>query len=727
MLPSLGRSARRAAALALRRPLRRDDAATQRMLLREWHRHSRALSTAATARDDDDDVEAPARKQGDVWRLVSEARPEAHLVAGAVATIGVTSSIALAFPWAVGQILDASVLLAAGSTAAEVAGGWSANELTAALLALFGVQGGLVVGRNVLVTIAGERVVQRLRRKLFRAIMAQEVAFFDAHRTGELINRLSADTQLVQKAVTSNVVQALRSTFTGIGGVAMMVTTSPSLTGLVLLTVPPIALGARWFGGFIKTRQGVVQDALAQAAVVSEEAIANVRTVRAFSAEAWELKRYEAEVAKSYDLSVGAGVASAWFDGSVHTAFNGAIVGLLYYGGGHVAAGTLSAGDLAAFMMYASFIGLNVSSLSTTYSSMMRAVGASSRIFEIVDRAPLIPSTLAAHDVSTAGAQRAGADAALRGGGLPALVHGDGARASTTAAAPSPRGPSRASSIVFENVDFAYPSRPDIKVLDGFSLTVDAGSSIALVGTSGCGKSTAIALLMRLYDPSNGARGGRVFIDGDNIGDADGAALRAVREKIAVVNQEPALFAASIRDNIRYGSGALDASEADVAAAARAASASKFIADFPDGLDTLVGERGVQLSGGQKQRVAIARAIVRKSPIVLLDEATSALDAESEHLVVEGVFLLLSLFVASFVSSHSFSGPRSARRARRRRSHGDLDRAPPLDDARCRRHRGDERGQSRRGRDVRWLDDGHVRLCTVTFYANHAHTLTRSP
>ena len=444
-LPRVGR-----ATFSLRRPLPR--ATARRALLREWHRHSRGLGTAATG--DGDEAKTPTKKHGDVWRLVSEARPEAHLVAGAVATIGVTSSIALAFPWAVGQILDASVLLAAGSTAADAAlaqsGGWTANELTGALLALFGVQGGLVVARNVVVTIAGERVVQRLRRKLFRATMAQEVAFFDAHRTGELINRLSADTQLVQKAVTSNIVQALRSTFTGIGGIVMMVTTSPSLTGLVLLTVPPIALGARFFGSYIKKRQAVVQDALAQATVVSEEAIANVRTVRAFSAEEWELQRYEAEISKSYDLSVGTGVASAWFDGAVHTAFNGAIVGVLYYGGGHVAAGTLSAGDLAAFMMYSAFIGMNVSSLSTTYSTMMRAVGASGRIFEIVDREPSIPSTLLTHDVSTG----AGRGAGYFGAGisdLPVLVD---SAAKSSAAAPSNRAKksshSRASSIVFE-------------------------------------------------------------------------------------------------------------------------------------------------------------------------------------------------------------------------------------------------------------------------------------
>ena len=602
-----------------------------------WLSSASSTSTSSSGAADEEEA-TPPRKAGDVRRLISEARPEAHLVAGAVATIGVTSSISLAFPWAVGQILDASVLVATG-TAVDDLVGWSANELTVALLGLFAVQGGLVVARNVLVTLAGERVVQRLRLKLFHAVLSQEVAFFDRNRTGVLINRLSADTTLVQKAVTSNVVQALRSAFTGIGGVAMMVTTSPALTALVLATVPPIALGARWFGGFIKERQTHVQDALAQATVVSEEAIANIRTVRAFGAEPIELERYRGEVSEGYRLSLGAGIATSWFDGAVHTAFNGCIVGLLYCGGGYVAAGTMSAGDLAAFMMYASFIGLNVSSLSTTYSSMMRAVGASSRIFEIVDREPLVPSML---PPMLEGGSRNGEDAAM-------LTNSNMKSSSASLTSTS------AGAIEFRDVSFAYPNRPDVKILDGFSLRVEPGTSLALVGASGCGKSTAVSLLMRLYNVDKGS----VLIDGESLGDADGATLHKLRGKMAVVNQEPALFATSIRDNIRYGSEP-GVTEDEIEAAARAASADTFINDFPDGLDTLVGERGVQLSGGQKQRVAIARAIARKAPIVLLDEATSALDAESEHLVVEALDALVAGDRTVISIAHRLSTMRAA-------------------------------------------------------------------
>ena len=548
-----------------------------------------------------------------VRRVAEIARPEFPLIAASVGTLGLTSSVTLLFPYVSGRVLDMAIADPTGISPMTVALG---------LFGLTAVAGAGVVARSTMLAYAGNRIVARMRSQLFDATVAQELEFFDRTRTGDLVTRLSADTQMVQKAATSQVVAALRSMFMASGASALLIYTSPSLSLMSLGTLPPIFLAARYFGRIMKDRQKKVQELLADSTGIAEEVFGNMRTVRQFAAEPYESERYGQAVDLTYEEALGAGKAQAWFDGLVHVAANAAILGVLGYGGGMVFSGEITAGELASFLMYSMFVAGNVSSLSSVYADMMRAVGASGRVFAVIDRVPkMLPPVHGSESEAF-------------------LTDGDGEDASTTiASAP-------ALSVQFQNIQFAYPLRPDMTVLGpGFSLDVKEGEVLALVGGSGSGKSTVAALLTRLYDVGtvvgdyggrsvNGCErdGGAVLVDGIDVRDIDPMRLR---KSIGVVAQEPILFNTTIRENIRYGR--LGASDEAVLEAARAANVLQFSDEFPDGLDTSVGQRGAQLSGGQKQRVAVARAILKNPPIVVLDEATSALDAESEKHVQKAI------------------------------------------------------------------------------------------
>jgi ABC-type multidrug transport system fused ATPase/permease subunit len=387
-----------------------------------------------------------------------------------------------------------------------------------------------------------------------------------------------------------------------------------------------------------------------------------------------EAARYDAHVDYSFVKSCEAGLASAWFEGGVHFAANLSMVAVLSYGGSQVLNHELTAGALTSFLMYSLYVGFNLSSLSTQYSELMRAVGASSRIFGIVDREPLIPSSMTSRlaypvptarykpSISESDADKAGtlaykfpfsktamryvtADMDKTQVADPSGLYCTGPWAARAAEAAGTQGsdtsvstlaasqsPPITGNIEFRDVCFSYPIRTEDPVLSGFNLSLKAGETCALVGTSGSGKSSVGALLSRLYDPTSG----EIVLDGHDIRTIDPHWLRS---KIGVVSQEPSLFAVSVRDNIIYGDPTK--SEADVLAAAEASGTSRFLSSFPDGLDTMVGERGVQLSGGQKQRVAIARALLKDPPILVLDEATSALDSESEAVVQEALDALM--------------------------------------------------------------------------------------
>ncbi len=532
-------------------------------------------------------------------RILALARPELGLLSVATVALLVSSGMALAYPMAVQWMVD-------GIGGAET---WIDFDTAALLLVvMFLVQSVFSMLRSWLFTVAGERVVARLRGDLYQAILGQDIAFFDLSRTGELTNRLASDTTVLQNTVTVNVSMALRFGVGVIGGVVMLVVMSPTLTGLAMAVVPVVAIGASLYGRWIRKLSKEVQDALATSTEVAEEAIAGLRTVRSFAREATEVERYRGAVDHSYRLAARRALVMGSFNGLMGFAGYGAIALVVWYGGHLVAEGQMTIGELTAFLLYTLTVAMSLGALSGLYSDFMRAIGASERVFQLLDQhAPLEAS----------------------GGRRLDDVRGH---------------------LVLDRVGFTYPARPDVPVLQAFDLEIQPGRVVALVGPSGSGKSTVAALLARFYDPQQGA----IRLDGVDLRELD---PRWLREQIGAVSQEPVLFAASITENIRYGRPS--ASLEEVRAAARAANAEAFVDAFPEGFDTLVGERGVRLSGGQKQRIAIARAILKDPAVLVLDEATSALDTESEHLVQEALERLM-MGRTTLVIAHRLSTVRDA-------------------------------------------------------------------
>jgi len=492
----------------------------------------------------------------------------------------ISSAAMLVFPKAIGSLVD------------EALGAQNRERLDLIALGMFGVfvvQGAAMALRVYLFSIAGERVVTRLRKRLFQSLLAQEVAFFDERRTGELTSRLASDTTVLQNSVTVNVSMTLRYGCQAVGGVALLFYTSPRLTLVMLALVPAVVLGAFIYGRRVRGLSRQVQDALATANEVAEEDLAGIRTVRSFAAEGHEVDRYAAAVDHSLDLAKRRVLQTALFMAGASIAGYGSTAAMLWYGGRLVVDGQLTVGALTSFLIYTLMVALSLSAMAEVWTDLMRASGAAERVFELMDRQPAIPS----------GGER-----------LPGV-----------------RG-----HVEFKGVRFAYPTRQDLPVLHGLDMELRPGEVVAVVGPSGAGKSTLASLLSRFYDP----QGGAVLLDGHAL-----TALEPewLRRNIGMVAQEPQLFSCSIADNIRYARP--DATDEQVEQAARAANAHDFIQRFPDGYRTQVGERGVQLSGGQKQRVAIARAVLKDPRLLILDEATSALDAESEHLVKDALERLM--------------------------------------------------------------------------------------
>lgn len=534
-------------------------------------------------------------------RLLSLARPERATLAVGILALFVGSSVNLLFPQALRFIIDEAL----GAKDERLI-----RNAALAMLAIAAVQAVAASTRFVLFSIVGERVVSRLRKDLYEKLMSQEVGFFDERRTGELTNRLGSDTTVIQSTVSANISMALRNSVIAVGGTGMLLYTSPVLTTLMLMVVPPVAVGAVLYGRRIRTLSREVQDALAAANEVAEESLSGIRTVRAFTAESREVSRYGEAVQRSFELARARSRAGGLFMAVASFCAAGAAVAVLWYGSHLVLRGELTVGALSTFLIYSLQIAFSLGAIADIWADLNRASGASERVFELLDRVPAIPSG---------------------GGTQPAAVRGE---------------------VRFESVKFSYPSRKDVPVLTGIDLDIQPGEMVALVGPSGAGKSTIASLLQRLYDPE----GGRVLLDGQDVRTLDPLWLR---RQVGTVAQEPILFSTSVAENIRYGR--MDATDAEVEAAARLANAHDFITAFPEGYQTLVGERGVQLSGGQKQRVAIARAVLKDPRILVLDEATSALDAESEHLVKEALDRLMK-GRSTLVIAHRLSTVKDAHR-----------------------------------------------------------------
>ncbi|TGQ78120.1 ATP-binding cassette domain-containing protein [Mesorhizobium sp. M8A.F.Ca.ET.207.01.1.1] len=497
------------------------------------------------------------------------------LVVGALISLVIAAATTLALPLAVRRMIDHGFSSSSTSFIAEY---------FAALVAMAAVLAAASAGRYYFVITLGERVVADIRRDVFAHVTTLSPAFFDTAQSGEIVSRLAADTTQVKSAVGATASVALRNVILGLGALAMMVVTSPKLSGLVIAAIPVIVLPLVAFGRSVRRKSRQAQDTLADATAYASEQIGAVRTLQAFTNETLVTGRFSGAVEAAFEAARASIFARSFLTFfAIFTIFS-SVVAVLWFGSRDVLDGNLSPGTLGQFLLYSVFAAGALGALSEVWGELAQAAGAAERLTEILAETPAI---------------QAPADPKP----LPAATKG---------------------AIIFDDVSFSYPARPDRAAVHGLSFSVKPGETVAIVGPSGAGKSTVFSLILRFYDPETG----KILIDGVDVREADPV---SVRERIAIVPQDVTIFAASARDNIGFGRPG--ASEAEIEAAAKDALADEFILKLEHGYDSPVGERGVTLSGGQRQRVAIARAILRDAPILLLDEATSALDAESETLV----------------------------------------------------------------------------------------------
>ncbi|KAI2471851.1 hypothetical protein F4781DRAFT_385268 [Annulohypoxylon bovei var. microspora] len=514
----------------------------------------------------------------EIIRLIKIARPEAKNLTYAVILLLVSSSLFVSLPLVVGKVMNLATSKSLEET--EIFGlslyqffGAFGLALTLGACANF--------GRIVLLRIVGERVVTRLRSQLFRKTYSQDAEFFDANRVGDLISRLGTDTIIVGKSITQNVSDGLRALVNSVSGLALMAWISPSLTAIILVAAPFIGSASFIYSRITRKLSRKMQQNLGTLTKIAEERLGNVKTSQAFAGEAQEVRRYNTQVRKVFDLGKKQSIYDASYFSGTSWMGNMTIIGLLWFGGNLVRDGIMTPGDLTMFVMYAFWAGGGLFGVANFYSELMKGVGAATRIFELQDRDSGISST---RGVKVRSAQ----------------------------------GP-----IKFENVSFAYPTRPAVTIFNGLNFEIPSGTNVCIVGPSGGGKSTVSSLLLRFYDLTAGS----ISIDGVDISKMNAKALRRC---IGMVSQEPVLFSGTVAENIAYGKP--NATRSEIVTAAQKANCG-FISDFPQGLETQVGPRGAQLSGGQKQRIAIARALIKDPDILILDEATSALDAESETAV----------------------------------------------------------------------------------------------
>lgn len=466
------------------------------------------------------------------------------------------------------------------------------GKISMLLIGLFAVQAVFFYLRHYCFQIVGYRVVTEIRKLLFASTLQQDIAFFDRSRVGDLLSRLSSDTEQMQRALTINISVALRYLIQVIGGTALMCFISLRLTMVILVLVPLLVFGSSYWGRRLRRLSKRMQKELGESSVIAEEAISAVRTVRSFTGDRHEAGRYDDSVDIVLDTGTARARLAAAFSSSMVFFMHSAIALVVWYGGAMVLKSELSVGDLTGFLLYCVIVAISFGFLTSTWVEFLQAVGASERIFDIVDSQPQLVSPLNPQKLSTEGA----------------------------------------GSVCFEDVSFSYPSRAEKAVLHEISFEIAAGQTVAVVGPSGAGKSTIASLICRFYDPSTGVVRYRDI-------PLQQLAVDDLRGQISVVSQTPQVFSTTIGENIQYGR--LTASQDDVIEAAKAANIHDFIMSLPHDYQTLVGDKGVQLSGGERQRVAIARAILKDPCFLVLDEATSSLDSHNEKLVQDALKRLM--------------------------------------------------------------------------------------
>jgi ATP-binding cassette, subfamily B, bacterial len=531
----------------------------------------------------DYEKEAKSRaKSGDLKPLIRLApllgRYKWHIMAALVSLL-VASSATLAVPIAVRRVLDHGF----GSENTTLVN----QYFTVMLAVVFLLAAGSAL-RFYFVMWIGERIVADVRDQLFRHLTTLTPSFYESQRTGEVISRLTADTTQIKSAFSSTASVALRNIVMLLGALALMIWTSPSMSGLAALAIPLIVMPLIFYGRRVRALSRAAQDTLAESAALAQEQLAAISTLQANTQEDAANAAFSAATKKSFSTAAYRTGARAFLTFLVILVSMGAIVGLLWYGARGVMTGTISGGTLAQFVLYAVFAASALGQLSEVWTEVQLAAGAAERISELLDEKPAIADAVGAVP-------------------LPQRVRGE---------------------ISFRDVSFFYPSRPQTEVLKKISFTAKPGEVIALVGPSGAGKTTVFNLLQRFHDPVSGT----VSIDGATLVNTT---LESLRSAMALVPQDPVIFSGTVSDNIKFGRPS--ATDEEMLAAAKSARVDVFVKNLPEGYNTQLGERGVTLSGGQRQRVAIARAILRNAPILLLDEATSALDAESEALIQDAL------------------------------------------------------------------------------------------
>jgi ABC-type multidrug transport system fused ATPase/permease subunit len=495
--------------------------------------------------------------------------------------LALSSLTVMVFPYVTGKLVDSAI-----GTQQQ----YDRNTIALGLIGILVVQALFSFGRVALFAFVSERAMKDIRLELYTRIISLPIPFFEKHRIGELQSRLTSDVTQLQDVLSFTLAEFFRQIITLLVGIGVIFVTSTQLTLVMLASFPPIIIGAIIFGRFIRKLSKKAQDELANANIVAEETLQAISAVKSYTNEAYESGRYAFSLEKVLANALNAARFRGGFISFIIFGIFGSIVLVMWYGLGLVAENQITIGELVSFLLYTTFIGGAAGGLGDLYGQLQKTIGASERVVEIMDETPEVDISVQKTYARFKGA------------------------------------------VQFDSVRFSYPTRSDVEVLKGVSLSIASGEKVALVGKSGAGKSTIAQLLQRFYELNNGL----ITIDGAKVSELG---IQQVRSNIGVVPQEVLLFGGTIEENIAYGKPG--ASLAEIEEAAKKANAWEFIDQFPEGLQTLVGERGIKLSGGQRQRVAIARAILKNPAILILDEATSALDSGSEKLVQDALDKLM--------------------------------------------------------------------------------------